>query len=169
MDKIESLKPFLPPEFWSNRDFFFYEGMQLEIGPFFRSYAPPPEYQAATAQFKGQPRVGPESSLENYTAGQPFPMDEIDCLGDPRETRSSGISTISGMGMEPPLTTTTPIGTAARSFPSTTRVPRSSSSYPTGSRRTTSTTTAGTSSGARSASRPSGSRWMHPSTPAASC
>ena len=82
--EIESLKPFLPPEFWSNRDFFFYEGMQLEVGPFFRDYAPPPEYRAATAQFKGQPRVGPESSLENYTAGQPFPIDEIDCLGDPR-------------------------------------------------------------------------------------
>ena len=43
MDQVESLKPFLPPEFWSNRDFFFYEGMQLEIGPFFRDYSPPPE------------------------------------------------------------------------------------------------------------------------------
>jgi hypothetical protein len=84
MDKLESLKPFLPPAFWSNRDFFFYEGMQLEIGPFFRDYSPPPAYQAATERFKGQPRIGPENSLENYTAGQPFPMDEIDCLGDPQ-------------------------------------------------------------------------------------
>ena len=40
VDKIDSLKPFLPPEFWSNRDFFFYEGMKLEIGPFYRDYAP---------------------------------------------------------------------------------------------------------------------------------
>ena len=31
VDKIESLKPFLPPEFWSNRDFFFYEGMKLSL------------------------------------------------------------------------------------------------------------------------------------------
>ena len=84
IDEIESLKPFLPPEFWSNRDFFFYEGMKLEVGPFFRDYSPPPEYQAATEQFRGQPRIGPESSLENYTAGQPFPMEEIDCLGDPQ-------------------------------------------------------------------------------------
>ena len=84
MDKIESLKPFLPPEFWANRDFFFYEGMKLEVGPFFRDYSPAPEYHAASAQFKGQARVGPGSSLENYTAGQPFPMEEIDCLGDPR-------------------------------------------------------------------------------------
>jgi len=83
MDGLESLKPFLPPEVWGVRDFFFYEGMQLEIGPFYRSYAPPPEYQAATEQFRGQARVGPENSLENYTAGQPFPMDEIECLVDP--------------------------------------------------------------------------------------
>jgi len=31
-EEIESLKPFLPPEFWDDRDFFFDEGMQLEIG-----------------------------------------------------------------------------------------------------------------------------------------
>jgi hypothetical protein len=84
LDKIDSLKPYLPAEFWTNRDFFFYEGMRLEVGPFYRSYAPPPEYQAATERFKGQPRIGPENSLESYTAGQPFPMDEIDCLTDPQ-------------------------------------------------------------------------------------
>jgi hypothetical protein len=84
IDRVESLKPFLPPEFWSNRDFFFYEGMKLEVGPFYRDYGPPPEYQAATERFRGQPRIGPENSLENYTAGQPFPMEEIDCQGDPQ-------------------------------------------------------------------------------------
>jgi hypothetical protein len=80
---VESLKPFLPPEFWANRDFFFYEGMRLEIGPFQRDYSPAPEYQAASAKFKGQPRIGPDDSLENYTAGQPFAMEEIDCSSDP--------------------------------------------------------------------------------------
>ena len=84
MDQIESLKPFLPEEFWANRDFFFYEGMHLKIGPSFRDYTPAPEYQAATTRFEGQPRVGPGASLENYTAGQPFPMDKIDCLSDPQ-------------------------------------------------------------------------------------
>lgn len=84
IDKLEQLRPFLPPEFWSNRDFFFYEGMQLEIGPFHRDYSQPPEFQAATARFKGQARVGPENSLENYTAGSPFPMADIDCKGDPQ-------------------------------------------------------------------------------------
>jgi len=83
LDKVDSLRPFLPSEFWANRDFFFYEGMQLEIGPSFRDYSPPPAYLAATEKFKGQAKVGPEASLANYTAGQPFPMEQIDCKGDP--------------------------------------------------------------------------------------
>ena len=83
IDKIESLKPFLPPEFWSNRDFFFYEGMKLEVGPFYRDYTPADAYQAASAKFAGQSKVGPGASLQNHTAGQPFPMDKIDCKGDP--------------------------------------------------------------------------------------
>jgi len=83
MDRAESLKPFLPPEFWSNRDFFFYEGMKLEVGPFFRDYSQPDAYLAATKKFAGQAKVGPDSSLVSFTAGQPFPMDQIDCKGDP--------------------------------------------------------------------------------------
>ena len=83
-DKIDSLRKFLPPEFWQNRDFFFYEGMRLGIGPFYRDYTPAAEYTAATAKFKGQARIGPDESLENYTAGQPFPIAEIDCKGDPK-------------------------------------------------------------------------------------
>jgi hypothetical protein len=82
-DKVESLKAYLPPEFWSNRDFFFYEGMQLEIGPSFRDYAEPEAYQAISKQFAGQAKVGPEASLENYSAGRPFPG-TIDCKGDPQ-------------------------------------------------------------------------------------
>ena len=83
MDQIDKLKPFLPPEFWANRDFFFYEGMKLEVGPFHRDYAPAKVYRKATERFEGEPRIGPEESLENYTAGQPFPMEEIDCKSDP--------------------------------------------------------------------------------------
>ena len=84
LDRLDSLRPFLPPGFWANRDFFFYEGMRLEIGPFYRDYSPPPEYLAATERFYGQSRLGPESSLKNYTAGTPFPMQEIDCATDPQ-------------------------------------------------------------------------------------
>jgi hypothetical protein len=82
-DKLDSLKPYLPKQFWNNRDFFFYEGMQLEVGPFYRDYSPAQAYVAATERFKGQPKVGPDGSLENFTAGQPFPIDQIDCKGDP--------------------------------------------------------------------------------------
>jgi len=80
---VQKLEPYLPGEFWSNRDFFFYEGMKLEIGPFDYDYSPSKEYLAATERYRGQPRIGPENSLENYTAGQPFPIAEIDCKTDP--------------------------------------------------------------------------------------
>jgi hypothetical protein len=82
-DKLDALKAFLPEAFWDNRDFFFYEGMQLEIGPFYRDYSPAEAYKVASEKYKGQARIGPDNSLENYTAGRPFAMDEIDCTGDP--------------------------------------------------------------------------------------
>jgi hypothetical protein len=84
MDTVDKLKPFLPPEFWANRDFFFHEGMQLEIGPSFYDYSAYTGYNEATKQFAGQPRIGPESSLENFNYGQPFPMETLDCEGDPQ-------------------------------------------------------------------------------------
>ncbi|MCH2171442.1 DUF1329 domain-containing protein [Myxococcota bacterium] len=83
MDDISKLKPFLPEQVWDNRDFFFYEGMQLEIGPTMYDYSPADAYKAATERYKGEARIGPDGSLENFTAGQPFPTEEIDCLGDP--------------------------------------------------------------------------------------
>jgi len=83
LDKLEQIKPFLPPEFWANRDFFFYEGMKLEIGPNFADYSPPPVYKQATEKYSPAVKLGPENSLENYIAGQPFPIEKIDCKGDP--------------------------------------------------------------------------------------
>jgi hypothetical protein len=83
-DQINELKPYLPAEFWANRDFFFFEGMQLKIGPAHKDYSPAEAHQRATERFKGQPRIGPEGSLENYTAGTPFPMEDFDCKGDPQ-------------------------------------------------------------------------------------
>ncbi len=84
MDQIEKLKPFLPAEFWDNRDFFFYEGMQLEIGASMTDYSEAKEYKAASERFRGQPRIGPDNSLENYQAGSPFPRESIDCKSDPQ-------------------------------------------------------------------------------------
>jgi hypothetical protein len=83
LDKIEQIKPFLPPEFWDNRDFFFYEGMQLEIGPSFADYSPADVYKEATQKYSSQVKLGPESSLVGYRAGQPFPVEKLDCKGDP--------------------------------------------------------------------------------------
>ncbi len=82
-EKIDALRRYLPDEFWNNRDFFFYEGMQLEVGPFFRDYSQADAYKAATKRNAGTARIGPDGSLENFQSGQPFPMDTIDCLGDP--------------------------------------------------------------------------------------
>jgi hypothetical protein len=82
-DRVESLKPFLPPEFWDNRDFFFYEGMQLEIGPTNRDYSEPTAFQQASERNKGSAKIGPEESLEGYVSGRPF-SGPIDCKGDPQ-------------------------------------------------------------------------------------
>ncbi len=83
-EKIEAIRPFVPEDFWSNRDFFFYPGMQLEIGPFYRDYTAADVFKAKTEKFKGQSRIGPGNSLENYESGEPFPMADIDCEGDPQ-------------------------------------------------------------------------------------
>ena len=82
-DEIDKLRSYLPAEFWANRDFFFYEGMSLEVGPFHRDYSPAAVYRDATTRYAKDVRLGPENSLVNYRAGQPFPMEEIDCEGDP--------------------------------------------------------------------------------------
>jgi uncharacterized protein DUF1329 len=82
-DKIDLIHPYLPAEFWNNREFFFYSGMHMEIGPPYRDYTPAAEYQEATKRFAGKSRIGPDGSLEGYVAGQPFPIDDIDCKHDP--------------------------------------------------------------------------------------
>ncbi len=82
-DQVEKLKPALPPEIWDNRSFIFYKGMEMKIGPAFRDYSPAQAYKDATEKFAGQSKLGPEGNLDGYTAGQPFPMEAIDCAGDP--------------------------------------------------------------------------------------
>jgi hypothetical protein len=83
-EQLDALRRYLPDEFWNNRDFFFYEGMQLEIGPFYRDYSPPDAYTHLTELYKGQPKIGPDNSRQDYIGGQPFPMEEIDCATDPQ-------------------------------------------------------------------------------------
>lgn len=78
-DQIAKLKDFLPPAFWDNRRFFFYEGMKMEIGPVQRNYAPAPEYIAATKRYSDQVKLGPSGSLQGYVAGMAFDPDAIRC------------------------------------------------------------------------------------------
>ena len=82
-DQIEKLKDFLPPEFWTNREFFFYEGMQLEIGPTLRRYGTADIYAASSEKFKGKAKIGEDGALVEYTAGLPFTAEALDCKGDP--------------------------------------------------------------------------------------
>jgi hypothetical protein len=83
-DKVNSLERYLPKEFWDNRDFFFYEGMQLKIGAVHADYTPADAYQAATKANEGKATIGAEASLAGYVSGQPFPMEKIDCKADPQ-------------------------------------------------------------------------------------
>jgi hypothetical protein len=83
-ENVDKLKDYLPPEFWENREYFFYEGMSMEIGPAHRKYTMGAKvYKDATEQFRGKSTIGKDGALVNYTAGQPFPNDTIDCKGDP--------------------------------------------------------------------------------------
>ncbi len=84
IDEVDVLRPYLPEEFWVNRDFFFYEGMQLEIGPMQRDYPPSKQMQAATDAYHAQARIGPDNSLEGFVAGRAFPPETIDCATDPQ-------------------------------------------------------------------------------------
>ena len=70
--ELPEFEPYLPPEIWALRDDFFYEGMQLEVGPCFRDYAPPAFFREATRRFRGQAQLGEDGSLVGYTAGLAF-------------------------------------------------------------------------------------------------
>ncbi len=83
-ENIDKLKDYLPPEFWEHREYFFYEGMEIEIGPVQRDYAPAQAYQQWTEKGVGKTRVGPDGSLVDWRAGQPFRSEDIDCKGDPQ-------------------------------------------------------------------------------------
>ncbi len=74
-DSLLALRTLLPSELWKFREVFFFEGMQMEIGPCHRRFIIPKAYRSATEQFKGQPKLDKHGNLENYTAGQPFPPD----------------------------------------------------------------------------------------------
>ena len=70
--KLAALEPYLPPEIWALRDEFFFEGMELEVGPCFRDYSPPAFFEEATQRFLGVAKLGEDGSLVDYEAGLAF-------------------------------------------------------------------------------------------------
>lgn len=76
-ESLPMLKEYFPPELWTNRDRFFYEGMRLEIGPCFADYSPPGFFQQATETFRGKASLSEGGGLENQTAGLPFHPSDI--------------------------------------------------------------------------------------------
>ncbi len=82
-EDIARIKAFLPEEIWAYRDFVFYEGMELKIGPSFRDYTPSQAYKDASARNRGKAKLGPDGSLNSHISGAPFDAKSIDCAGDP--------------------------------------------------------------------------------------
>ncbi len=83
-DQMNKLKEYLPTEFWENREYFFYEGMAIQVGPIQREYSASDSYNTASTRFKGQPKLGRDGALDSYKAGRPFQTEAIDCKGDPQ-------------------------------------------------------------------------------------
>ena len=72
-EDVDRIRPFLPPELWANRDFIFYEGMRMEVGPPFADYSPPEAFQRATRENAGKARLGPDGSLAAGLEDQTIP------------------------------------------------------------------------------------------------
>ena len=56
-DQVDKLEDYLPAPFWENREFFFFEGMALEIGPSFREYGEADAYRNVTNQNRGKSSI----------------------------------------------------------------------------------------------------------------
>lgn len=76
-EALLALRSLLPEELWKYREIFFYDGMQMLIGPCHRRYVIPSHYRAASERFRGQARLDGDGNLEGYTAGLPFAPEDI--------------------------------------------------------------------------------------------
>lgn len=77
-DQLLLLRRLLPAVIWQFRETFFYEGMRMEIGACHHRYPAFGPYRSATQKFRGKPQIDAENNLEHYTAGLPFPPEDID-------------------------------------------------------------------------------------------
>lgn len=77
-DQLLMLRQLLPPVIWQHREVFFYEGMRMVIGDCHARYPSFAPYKAASERFRGTARLDEDGNLLDYTAGLPFPPDELD-------------------------------------------------------------------------------------------
>jgi len=83
MKDTPRLRGWLPDEVWDRRDMFFFEGMDLEVGPCYRRFPVPAYFGDATAENAGHASVDADGNLAGFTGeGLPFALDAFD------ETRS---------------------------------------------------------------------------------
>jgi hypothetical protein len=72
------LRELLPEEIWRYRETFFFEGMQMEMGPCHRRYPLPAFFAEATREGAGKAHLDEEGNLQGHEAGLPFPPEQID-------------------------------------------------------------------------------------------
>ena len=81
--RMPLIQSYLPPPIWENRERFFFDGMQLEVGACFSDYAPSASFGAATEKFKGQAHLQDDGGLAEQVAGLPFAPETI-AVDDPQ-------------------------------------------------------------------------------------
>lgn len=75
---LERLRLHLPEPVWHHRAYLFPPTVRPEITPT-SDLSPPPAWSAATRRYAAEARLEADGRLTGYVAGQPFPMDAIDC------------------------------------------------------------------------------------------
>ena len=71
---VDLIRPWLAPGIAEEFEF---PGLRLAVQAT-ADYPPHPDYVAATEKFSGQATIGADGRLENYTAGQPFSIEQIE-------------------------------------------------------------------------------------------
>lgn len=75
---ILHLRALFPKEIWNQREVFFFEGMQMLVGPCHRRYPAPDFFTQETQAHHGKAELDSHGNLEKYVAGTPFPTETID-------------------------------------------------------------------------------------------
>src|SRR5258706_15501566 len=82
MKSVARLQGWLPDEVWERRQKFFFEGMELEIGPCYRRFPVPAYFTEATRANSGHATLDAATNLLGYTgAGLPFAPASLDGEG----------------------------------------------------------------------------------------